>query len=417
MAVKKSEASVFCDLDSVIEKEFDNLIDISKVDTTVKKWYDFGVYALNYICSKNIYGAVPAGRITSLKGLSGTSKSLLMAQISKDPKVDKIIAVSSEGGGLSAELFKFINAPLDKIRIQNFNTFSNYRISKKSGEIEEVTDNKFPIKKNTDDYMYVEGVTRFIKRFVNAIEFKGIKSNIVILMDSLANFKSVRELSGTSDMGARAKDVNNFFGVFDNAFERTNIAFLFSNKLYTNMGDQWNPWKESGGEGAIYNPSLSIFLKDTSITEDRTDAELKSERERRKTALGSSLRSIKATIDKSRFGTELRNITFLIDANYGPVKLSGLFELCRDFGLLVRSGNSYIMPNIIEKPFFKKDFINKIAENENEYIIKIQEQLNLAEEKIKNSKESMKVSDLEDVAEDNNEYEVGEIAKAMEKDL
>jgi hypothetical protein len=409
-------------LDDIIDQEFDKLVDISKFDTTVKTWYDVGIYSLNYICSKNLFGAVPSGRVTSFKGLSGTAKSMLMAQIAKDPKVDKIIVINSEGGGLSAELFKFIGAPLDKVRMQGFNTFTNYRISKSSGKFEEVPDSEFPGKTETNEYIYVEGITRFVKRFVNAIEFRNIKSNIVILIDSLANIRSVRELNGVSDFGSKIKEVNTFFGIFDNAFQKTNIALVFSNKLYNSMsGNMWEPFKESGGESVIYNPSLSVLLKETSLTEDKTDEEMKEEKERRKTALGSSLKAIKAIVDKSRFGTELRNITFLVDLNYGPVKLSGLFELCRDFGILERKGNSYTMPDVIDKPFFKKEFIPIIASDEVNYINKIQKKLEEAEEKIKQDKVKLQVSDIEEIEEveneEKNEYEIGDLAKNMEADL
>ena len=71
VAVNQSESTAFTELDDIIDKEFDGLIDLSKVDTKVNLWYDFGIYSLNYISSKNLFGGVPAGRITSLKGLSG----------------------------------------------------------------------------------------------------------------------------------------------------------------------------------------------------------------------------------------------------------------------------------------------------------------------------------------------------------
>ena len=409
----KGEDGSFSNLDEIINSEFDELVDLSKVDTKVNLWYDLGVYSLNYISSKNLFGGIPAGRISSIKGASGVGKSLLLAQLAKDPKIDKIIAIGSEGGGLSAELFEFIGADLEKIRLQSFNTFTNYKINKKNGDYEEVADSKFPVKKDTEEFKYVEGATRFVKRFINAIEFKGIKSNIVIMMDSLANFKSVRDLNGIQDMGSRSKDINTFFGIFDNAFERTNIAFVFTNKIYTNLGNTYDPWKESGGLGAVYNPSLSLFLADSSLTEDKTDAEMKVEKERRKTALGSSLKTIKATVDKSRFGTELRNINFMIDFSVGPAKLSGLFQLCKDFGLLVKSGNSYTIPGVIEESFYKKNFISIVTADEKNILEKLQKKLEEAEIRIKNSKESIQASDMEDLE----EGDAIDVIRAMEAEL
>ena len=184
------------DLDDVIDEQFGNLTDLSKVDTKVKLWYSWGIYSLNYISSKDIHSGVPAGRITSVKGLNSTGKSLLLASLAKDPKIDKIVAIGSEGGGLSAELFEFAQAPLNKIRISQYASFASYKIKKSNGEVEEVPDSKFPVKADSDDYRYIEGATRFIRRFINAIEFKGIKTNIVIMLDSLANMKSVREIAG-----------------------------------------------------------------------------------------------------------------------------------------------------------------------------------------------------------------------------
>jgi hypothetical protein len=415
MAKKIEATRPTSDLDSIIDAEFETLTDLSKHDTKVSKWYSWGIYALNYISTKNMYNGVPAGRISSLKGLSGTGKSLLLASLSKDPKIDKIIAIGSEGGGLSAELFEFTGVPLDKIRISQYATFGSYKISKKNGKIEEVSDSDFPAKTDTDEYRYVEGATRFIKRFVNAVEFKGIKSNIVVMLDSLANMKSVREIGGTSDMGARAKDINTFFGIFDNAFERTNIAFVFTNKLYMNFGNKYVPWIENGGEGAIYNPSLSLWLSDSSIdTRDKTAAEADAEKDRRKTALGSSLKLIKAKVDKSRFGTELRNIDFLIDMSAGPVRLSGLFQLCEDFGVLVKSGNNYTIPGVIDKSFYKKDFISILSADEENLIGKLQTKFEEAEARIKSAKQNFQASDLDDIPE---ETDLSDIKKQMAKDL
>ena len=404
------------DLDDVIDEQFGNLTDLSKVDTKVKLWYSWGIYSLNYISSKDIHSGVPAGRITSVKGLNSTGKSLLLASLAKDPKIDKIVAIGSEGGGLSAELFEFAQAPLNKIRISQYASFASYKIKKSNGEVEEVPDSKFPVKADSDDYRYIEGATRFIRRFINAIEFKGIKTNIVIMLDSLANMKSVREIAGGQDMSSRAKDINNFFGVFDNAFERTNIAFIFTNKLYTNLGNQWDPWVEAGGQGAIYNPSLSLLLADSAVTNsrDKTDKEVDDEKARRKTALGSSLKLNKATVDKSRFGTEMRNISFLIDMAFGPVRLSGLFQLCEDFGVLVKSGNNYTLPGVIDKSFFKKDFISIIEADETNIINKLQKKLEEAEAKIKATKQNFQASDLDDIPVD---ADMSTITKQMEADL
>jgi hypothetical protein len=54
----------------------------------------------------------------------------------------------------------------------------------------------------------------------------------------------------------------------------------------------------------------------------------------------------------------MRNIFFIIDfATGGVLPYSGLFTLCKDFGVLQKAGSFYTLEGVIEKPFYKKDFI------------------------------------------------------------
>ncbi len=414
------------DLDALIEKEFDDLINLNEVDTSIKTWLDIGVYALNYICSKRLTGGIPVSRVSSIKGLTSTGKSLLIASIMKDPQIDYILVIETEGGGSSKELYDFAGVDTSKIRMLKASTFGNYKIKKKDSSIEEVPDGKFPKNKETSEYIYVEGITRMIKQFINIITFNNIKKTIFVVLDSLGNTQSVRELSGTQDMGARTKDIATFFRCFDNAFEKSNIAFMFSNKLYTNIGNQWQPYKESGGVNAEYNPSISIELWDTSDTDDVSDADMKAEKERRKTALGSSIKTIRAVVAKSRFGTELRRCNFLIDMAIGPAKYSGLFGLLKDFEVIKRVGGSsyYEIPGLWDKSFMRKDFINRLKENEEENIKKLQELLNKREEEIIVGKQELQISgDIDsfeiegEIDEELNEEDAHDLKKEMIRDL
>lgn len=420
MAKKKIEEiskTSFSELDELIGEEFSDMIDISKVDNNVKDWFSLGNYALNYACSKKLTGGIPSGRITSFWGQSSTGKSLLMAQLAKDPNVDMVVVLSCEGGGISRSIFEFIGAPIEKVRYLPVTTFTNYKVSKTDGKIEEVVDKDMPANLDTDKYVYHKGLITIMKKFISQIEHKGVKSNIVILLDSIANVKSVRELSGTQDMGMKGKNLNDLFSSIDNAIERTNIAFLFSNKVYTNFGNVYDPYKQSGGESVIYNPSLSIKLTATQESEDVTESELKEEKIRRKSALGSSLKTVRATISKSRFGTESRNATFLIDMCFGVMKNSGFFEMLKDFDVLKKSGNFYTIPGIIEESFLKKNFAKVFSENEEKYIPLIQKKLDEAEERIKIERKGLNISDVSELTVDEDDDDDGMSLAEMEEDL
>ena len=405
----------FSEIDKIISKEFDELIDLSKTDTKVKTWFDTGVYSLNYSCSKRLNGGVPIGRVTSIDGLSGTGKSLLVSSVMKDPQLDYIIMIETEGGGNSQELLEFAGVDIKKTRILKANTFENYKMNKSNSSIEEVNDNKFPKKKEDEKFIYKEGATRIIRRFLNAIEFNKINKNILLVMDSIGNLSSVREFSGTPDMGAKPKAIATFFRSFDLAFERSNVAFLFTNKLYTNIGNQWDPLKASGGVNVEYNSSLIIRLSNTSETDDVAEKDMKAEKERRKSALGSSLKTIRAKIMKSRFGTEYRQIPFVIDFSIGPIRYSGLFTLCRDFGVIKKQNGAYykVEGMFEDKAFYKKDFINLLLKDEKNNLNKLQELLNKAEIELKKSKESVQINDLSET----NEEDFSEMKKAVVRDV
>jgi RecA/RadA recombinase len=337
----------------------------------------------------------------------------------KDPKVEKVLLLESEGGGSSEELLQFAGVDLSKVRIKKFRTFGNYKINKGNSKIEELSDDKFPQKKEDENWVYVEGLTRFLKRFINAVIFRGIKQRILIVLDSLGNMMSVRELGGTKDMGARNIDINVFFRNFDVDFEKTNIAFIFCNKLYTNIGNQYDPWKASGGTPVEYNPSLSIRLSTSAETDDVSESEMKEEKIRRTSALGSSLKTVRAKIIKSRFGTEFRSIPFLIDFSIGPARFSGLFTLLWDFGLLKKQGNRYTAEGIWgAELFFKKDFIKLIKMNERETLEKIQKCLEEREKVIMEKKKGIETKDIGDeVTEEDSEFDSEEMMRQMDRDV
>lgn len=413
--IEETAKTSFSDLDILIGEEFSDMIDISKVDNNVKDWFSLGNYALNYACSKRLTGAVPSGRITSFWGQSSTGKSLLMAQLAKDDNVDMVVVLSCEGGGISRSIFEFIGAPIEKVRYLPVSTFTNYKVSKENGKIEEVVDKDMPANLDTEKYAYHKGLISIIKKFISQIEHKGVKSNIVILLDSISNVKSVRELSGVQDMGMKQKNMNDLFSSIDNAIERTNISFCFSNKVYQSF-NPYDPYRQSGGESVIYNPSLSIKLSTTQESEDVTETELKEEKLRRKSALGSSLKTVRATISKSRFGTEARNSTFLIDMCFGVMKNSGFFEMLKDFDVLKKAGNFYTIPGIIEESFLKKNFTKVFSEKEDFYIPLIQKKLDEAEERIKIERKGLNISDASELKEYVDEDEGMSLAE-MEVDL
>jgi len=134
-----------------------------------------------------------------------------------------------------------------------------------------------------------------------------------------------------------------------------------------------------------------------------TDAEMKLEKEQRKSSLGASIKTLKAIVSKSRFGTEGRNAQFIIDFSSGPFRYSGLFKLLVDFGVIQKVGASarYVLPELFgDTSFFKKDFIQMMIDTGEEGIDKLQKALESSEERMREDRKKYQYSsDIEEVAE------------------
>lgn len=400
MAKKKEEDGF--NLDDLIEQEFSDMKDLSKVDDTVDYWVDTGNWALNYTISKKFRGGYPGGRISNLWGLSGTGKSLMPAVASKSKnwkdidfyQFDKIIVIDSEGGGTGKGLFEFVDAPMERVRYTHISTLDSYRIANDNPEkMEAVNDRDVPSKLKTPTYTYIRGLLAFLKKFIYGMKYNNCKDKVCIIIDSISNVKPFRTaIEGVSDMGLTGKLLNNLFAL-DNDISQIGATVLLASKVYTNLNNPYDPWVIAGGQSVIYNPSLNLKLQEMADTEEISDAEKKEEMTRRKSSLGNSYKVIRATVSKSRFGTEGRNCWFILDSAYGPVRNSGLFKLLLDFDIIKKKGSLYECPGVIEDSFYKKDFAKIFAKHEEEYIDKLQPLMNEREEEIKKKRMSINVSD------------------------
>lgn len=421
MAKKEQQTNL---IDDIINQQFTDMQDLSKEDNSVKEWIDSGNYALNYVCSRNFKNGYPIGQITAFYGQSGTGKSMLPAIASKDSKIDRVIVIDSEGGGTGKSLFEFIGADLTKIRYTTIQSLDSYKINKETGKIEEVSDKDVPLGKlETTTSIYHMGLVLFLKRLLYALEYNHSTEKMLIIVDSLTNMKSVRaSLLGGEDMGKTNKLLNVLFSSLDNTLKNTNSTILFANKIYTDLNNPYNTEGViSGGQAVMYNPSLMIGLTTLQDNPEISDSDLKTEKERRKTGLGNSLKTVRARIRKSRFGTEGRNAWLVLDSTYGMTRYSGLFQLLCDFGVCIKNGSRYSVPGIItnnkgeDVSFYKKEFIEVFRKNEDKYIAALQEKMEAVEEKLKQKAMNLEVNDLEEVSEeDNNEISNVELMNMME---
>lgn len=416
----KSSGSV---LDDIINSEFTEMKDLSKEDTSVSHWIDSGNYALNYVCSKNFKGAYPVGQITALTGKSGAGKSMLPAIAAKDPYFDRVVVLDSEGGGTGSSLFKFVGAPLEKVRYMSVKTLDNYRVNKSNGKIEEVADKDIPSKMSTDTFEYHMGLNLILKKMLYALEYNHSTEKVLIIVDSLSNISSVRAMSGGYDMGKSNQLLGQLFSSLDTTLANTGATLMFAGKVYTDINNPYNvEGIIRGGEAVIYNPSLMLSLTVLQDNPEMSDADMKNEKEQRKTGLGNSIKTVRARVKKSRFGTEGRNAWVVLDSTYGLTRNSGLFQLLVDFGVCIKNGARYSIPGVIvdekgnDVSFYKKDFPEIFSKNEEQYIEKLQTIMDAKEEEIKQKRLTLNINDTDEVSEEENDDEIStrDMLNAME---
>lgn len=408
-------------LDDIINQQFTEMQDLSKDDQITKEWIDSGNYALNYICSRNFNNGYPIGQIIALYGQSGTGKSMLPAIAAKDPKIDRVIVLDSEGGGTGRSLFEFVGANLSKIRYMTVQTLDSYKINKETGKIEEVADKEIPAKLDTPSSIYHMGLILILKKLLYALEYNHSTEKTLIIIDSLSNMKSVRaSLLGGEDMGKTNKLLNVLFSSLDNTLKNTNTTIIFANKVYTDLNNPYNTEGViAGGQSVIYNPSLMIGLSQLQDNPELSDSELKDEKERRKTGLGGSMKTIRARVKKSRFGTEGKNAWLQIDSTYGFTRLSGLFQLLVDYGVCVRNGTRYSIPGVLDETFYKKEistlFPKLFIEQKDKYLPLIQSKMEEKEEEMR--KKAMSFSTEGEVVDDSDEVTSIDMMNAMEAEM
>lgn len=373
-----SKDLTFEEIDAIISEQFKDQINLAETDLKTKHWFSTQNYALNWCISGKFKKGIPRGRISFFEGLSGTGKSLLLATLLKNEILDYAIIFLTEGGGISQEFLEFLNIDISKVRIQNVDTIDSYEISD-NGKIVALNDQKIQQQLNANKQNVYEGLSSRLKRLLNTIISNKIDKKILIIVDSLANLSSSKIKSGSTDMGNKAHLLKEMFSNIDVQLYESQVGLVFSNHIYTNIGEMFgDDFKSSGGTGPIFASDIGVRLKKISV--NNIDKEKKKESYGLKSTQSEIYEAIRAKVVKSRFGTYGRQVDFLLDLRYGINEFSGLFEILKEHNILTGS-KKYEIPGIDEK-IFKKDFITKMIEIKRKGKEKLNELFELWEKQI-----------------------------------
>jgi len=262
--------------------------------STIPGWITTGNYALNWAISKSIFKGLPMGRISIFSGDPATGKSMVALSMMREPGIDTIVYLDSEGGGVTKEFAEFLGVDPKKILYAQIET------------IEELI-----------------AKMRFI---IDTMEKNKSSKNIYLVVDSISMISTEKEKDpeAGADMGNRGKVMRSFFRQYARKMQKLNICAVFTAHLTKNIGGYGPSDVVSGGTILGYAPTMEVRF-----ATDNANSEVE------KSARGATMQKIRANIIKSRLGTKGKQVKIELESSKGLNPYSGLFDILRDFQFII----------------------------------------------------------------------------------
>ena len=242
--------------------------------TEVTEWIRTGSHWLDSIVCRGKLAGIPVGKVTEIAGLESTGKSYMAAKI----------AANAQKMGITVIYFDSESA-IDPAFLENTGC-------------------------NVEELIYIQAQS--VEMVLESIEeFLKTGEKFLFIWDSLALTPAIGDVEGDfnplSSMALKARILAKAMSKLTIPIANTESTFLVLNQLKTNITRNPNmalvePYVTPGGKAMIYAYSLRIWLtgrksKASFITDDNGFR------------IGSE---VKATLKKSRFGSQGRQATFKI---------------------------------------------------------------------------------------------------------
>lgn len=251
MAKKKSSFDSASASGSVFDliKSFDDAAEILSESKTavIKEYIDTGNYMLNACMTGSLFRGLPAGRITTLAGPSGTGKSFLAVSICRQAQKNGYtpIYLDSESAididfvkRLGCDPSNFVIRPVNKV--SEVSTF----------------------------------ITRLCENLLSKPESE--RQKIIIVLDSLGNLTSEKEHSDIVDGNNKRdmtlqREVKAMFRNIASPMGVLGIPMICTSHVYQTL-DLFSKTVVSGGTGIQFAGSLTMMLTNAKLDDKSSDA-------------------------------------------------------------------------------------------------------------------------------------------------
>jgi RecA/RadA recombinase len=295
-----------------------------------REFVNTGCLLLNAQISKSIYNGIPTHKIITLAGEESTGKTFVLLGILKnflEQTENGMVVFFESEGAVNKETFEERGLDTSRIILKSVKTVEEFRhIS-----------------------------TTFVKNYT--LDKPEERPKILMCLDSLGMLPSAKEVKDAeegndkSDM-TRPKIIKSLFRILTVELAVANIPFIVTNHVYATM-DMYGKPEMGGGSGLKYAGSTILFFGKSQFKEK--DEETKKEEHAGITVTSTTIKGRDTRINKK--------VKFVIHADYGLDKFSGLFDFCKEHGMIDKTGNRwYWKSEGIETAIFKKQIDSKPSE-------------------------------------------------------
>lgn len=267
-------------------------------------WFSSGNYAFNYVMTGNFHGAVPQGRVVALAGPSGSGKSFVQCNITREAQAmgAYVLMIDTESA-LDEEFTSKIGINVE----EGYNYKSVVTI-----------DNVYKVLS-----LFINGYRKSYGRAPDA-------PKVLVVIDSLdmllteSEAKHFEKGENAGDQGQRAKQLKALLRQLVQSIKGLNITILVTSQVYAAKQEQILK-----GEGVwVINDAIRYSLSTIALL---TRLKLKD---------GANVTGIRMKAEgfKTRFTQPFQNVTIEVPYETGMDPCSGLVEMMESVGVLETRG-------------------------------------------------------------------------------
>jgi len=307
----------------------------SSIYAEIPEYIDTGSYALNRLISGTIYGGIPAGRVISFFGSSGTGKSFCLGRAIKNAQdMGYLVLFFDSEAAITTSFMENLGVNTEEMWYQPIDQISDFK--------------------------------NYVIHVVGEIKNKNPEQKIFIALDSLGNLSCAQEKSfiekrtDSMTQGAREREIKSMLKELTKFCGLHAIPFVFTNHSMkpqdTGMMPQYVKETQGGGKQAQYMASATILMTKKKLKAEDANANDKKDVDAKK-KVGNIL-TCEST--KNRLCPEDEKVEIYLSFSTGPNKYYGLEEDAVKAGVFEKvNEKNYIVKHLGDKKVHISKLFNK----------------------------------------------------------